>query len=114
MSALSPRSRRRGRAVRTLTALAMAACLLPASHAQEPRSLPPDAADEEPTHSALDTPLFYQLLIGELELRGGASGNSGMRGLSLPPLGQRPRMNLDFGSWLCALAAIAVVWCWGC
>jgi tetratricopeptide (TPR) repeat protein len=35
----------------------------------------PDAA-ETPIRSALDAPLFYQLLIGELELRGGEAGTS--------------------------------------
>jgi tetratricopeptide (TPR) repeat protein len=32
--------------------------------------------DDLPTHSELDAQLFYQLLIGEIELRGGAPGNA--------------------------------------
>jgi tetratricopeptide (TPR) repeat protein len=34
----------------------------------------PPAEGDPPTHSALDAPLFYQLLIGELELRNGETG----------------------------------------
>jgi tetratricopeptide (TPR) repeat protein len=33
-------------------------------------------AASEPTRSALDAPLFYQLLIGEIELSGGEAGNA--------------------------------------
>jgi tetratricopeptide (TPR) repeat protein len=44
--------------------------------AQALPAAPSAAADDLPTHSALDTQLFYQLLIGEIELRGGAAGNA--------------------------------------
>ncbi len=36
----------------------------------------PDAAASAPTNSGLDALLFYQLLIGELELRAGRAGNA--------------------------------------
>jgi tetratricopeptide (TPR) repeat protein len=68
------------RAVRTSAA---AACVLAcvAALAQVPTQSPTpgpaasDADDDEPiTRSALDAPLFYQLLVGELELRSGEAG----------------------------------------
>ncbi|WP_077036552.1 tetratricopeptide repeat protein [Pelomonas sp. KK5] len=34
----------------------------------------PKLPDDPPTHSALDAPLFYQLLVGEMELRSGQAG----------------------------------------
>ncbi len=36
----------------------------------------PAASDDLPTHSALDARLFYQLMIGELELRAGQAGTA--------------------------------------
>lgn len=42
------------------------------AHAQEAAVTP--APVEPPTHSAMDAPLFYQLLIGEIELRSGQPG----------------------------------------
>jgi tetratricopeptide (TPR) repeat protein len=75
MTALNQRSRHGRGAVRMLTGLVLAALALPAAYAQAPDAAPAPMA-EPPTHSAMDTPLFYQLLIGELELRGGAAGNA--------------------------------------
>jgi predicted Zn-dependent protease len=37
-------------------------------------SAAPVVPDEPPTHSAMDAPLFYQLLIGEIELQNGQAG----------------------------------------
>lgn len=37
-------------------------------------SAAPTVPDEPPTHSAMDAPLFYQLLIGEIELQNGQAG----------------------------------------
>lgn len=54
----------------TLRRIACATALLlglHAAHAQE-------AAPKPPTNSAMDAPLFYQLLIGELELNNGQAG----------------------------------------
>ena len=58
----------------TVRHVACAAALLLGlqAHAQE-ATAPPEAATP-PTHSAMDAPLFYQLLIGELELSGGQPG----------------------------------------
>lgn len=58
----------------TVRRVACAAALLLGlrAHAQE-ATAPPEAATP-PTHSAMDAPLFYQLLIGELELSGGQPG----------------------------------------
>jgi tetratricopeptide (TPR) repeat protein len=58
--------------LRTWAGLAVAAFAMPAALAQ----VEAKAADEPPTHSALDAPLFYQLLIGEMELRGGEAGTA--------------------------------------
>jgi tetratricopeptide (TPR) repeat protein len=54
---------------------------LPAAFAQPVQPAPAAAAkageaDEPVVNSNLDAPLFYQLLIGELELRGGQAGNA--------------------------------------
>lgn len=61
-----------------LAALVLAMGALPAALAQAPAvdvavAAPPK---EPPTHSRMDAPLFYQLLVGELELRGGKPGNA--------------------------------------
>lgn len=58
----------------TVCRVACAAALLLGlnAHAQE-GAAPPEAATP-PTRSAMDAPLFYQLLIGELELSGGQPG----------------------------------------
>lgn len=68
----------RRRRWRTLAASAALAAALPVSlHAQSAPAAAPAAAGpapapaEPPLRSALDAPLFYQLLIGEMELRGG-------------------------------------------
>ena len=53
----------------TLAVLAMSCLLRVAALAQSPKT-----ADQP--KSALDAPLFYQLLIGELELRNGQAGNA--------------------------------------
>ncbi|WP_348754010.1 tetratricopeptide repeat protein, partial [uncultured Aquincola sp.] len=50
-------------------------------HAQSPSpaaqaALPAAAAASAPDNSALDAPLFYQLLIGEIELRNGEAGTA--------------------------------------
>ncbi len=52
----------------------IAASLLAAlqTHAQEVAA--PAASTEAPTNSAMDAPLFYQLLIGEIELQNGQAG----------------------------------------
>lgn len=73
---------------RVITTAALLAALQ--AHAQEPAPAattpaapaapqpPADAAsavpDEPPTHSLMDAPLFYQLLIGEIELQNGQPG----------------------------------------
>ncbi|MEO7150942.1 MAG: hypothetical protein ABIX46_04405, partial [Burkholderiaceae bacterium] len=57
-----------GRSVRRLAALAASATLLGAA------SLPTVAAD--PVNSSLDARLFYQLMIGEMELRAGQAGTA--------------------------------------
>jgi tetratricopeptide (TPR) repeat protein len=69
---------RRGRpfftAVTQLLALLAAAFAGCAAWAQDEQAPAPTA--EPPTISALDAPLFYQLLIGEMELRSGEPGNA--------------------------------------
>lgn len=68
---------------RVITTAALLAALQ--AHAQEPAAntpaapAAPEAAasavpDEPPTHSVMDAPLFYQLLIGEIELQNGQPG----------------------------------------
>ena len=76
MLALSPRWR-------AATRHALAAAMLAAGvvHAQSPSpaaqaALPAAAAASAPDNSALDAPLFYQLLIGEIELRNGEAGTA--------------------------------------
>jgi tetratricopeptide (TPR) repeat protein len=76
---------------RALAAAVWLACLPAAAQqpAQTPQDSPPPtgargapagavptAAAEPPGRSALDAPLFYQLLIGEIELRGGQPGTA--------------------------------------
>jgi len=68
----------------SLPALAPAALLvasliggLPAWAATAPSAVAPAASapqDDEPTNSGMDAPLFYQLLVGEMELRTGQAG----------------------------------------
>ncbi|MDP1693458.1 MAG: tetratricopeptide repeat protein [Burkholderiaceae bacterium] len=70
--------RHRARLARRSLALAAAALATAATLAQAPgtpRTAAPNAATE-PARSALDAPLFYQLLIGEIELRNGAADNA--------------------------------------
>ncbi|MFT7723043.1 MAG: tetratricopeptide repeat protein [Roseateles sp.] len=57
---------------RRAAAIAVLMCLGLAAHAQEAKPEAPPA--ESFTNSAMDAPLFYQLLIGELELGGGQPG----------------------------------------
>lgn len=60
-------------------ALAVAAALATPGHAQQPPEPTLEqaaAADAAVTNSSLDAPLFYQLLIGELELRQGEAGTA--------------------------------------
>src|SRR5688572_19265266 len=60
-----------------VAALVLAASALPAALAQAPAvDVAVVAPKEPPTHSRMDAPLFYQLLVGELELRGGKPGNA--------------------------------------
>jgi tetratricopeptide (TPR) repeat protein len=63
-----------GRALR-LSGMAAALCALSAAAAQP---APPAFAASAPAvaNSSLDAPLFYQLLIGEIELRGGDAGTA--------------------------------------
>lgn len=57
---------------RRATAIAILLCLGLSAHAQDAK---PEAPPSEPiTNSAMDAPLFYQLLIGELELNSGQAG----------------------------------------
>src|SRR5687768_10635120 len=65
------RHAREFRSARALAAAALSAALLaaPLALAQSPTA--PKPASEPPTHSALDASLFFQLLVGELELRSG-------------------------------------------
>jgi Flp pilus assembly protein TadD len=51
-----------------------AASLLAAAQLHAQSAPPPAASAELPTNSAMDAPLFYQLLIGEIELRNGQAG----------------------------------------
>ncbi|MGM9485582.1 tetratricopeptide repeat protein [Roseateles sp. NT4] len=51
-----------------------AAALLAALHAHAQEAEVAPAPAEPPTNSAMDAPLFYQLLIGELELQSGQAG----------------------------------------
>ncbi|MEP7282899.1 MAG: tetratricopeptide repeat protein [Rubrivivax sp.] len=60
----------RGAAAFTLVAAAVAAGAAPVPAATV------DTDPEAPTHSALDAALFYQLLIGEMHLRGGDPGTA--------------------------------------
>ena len=69
MSALSPSWRQR----LSRAATAMACVTLCTATAAQTRSDPPVVAKAT---SSLDAPLFYQLLIGELELRSGAAGSA--------------------------------------
>ncbi|WP_046112705.1 tetratricopeptide repeat protein [Aquincola tertiaricarbonis] len=73
MLALSPRWR-------AATRHALAAALLAAGvvHAQVPAeaATPATAAASTPQNSPLDAPLFYQLLVGEMELRNGEAGTA--------------------------------------
>lgn len=69
---------------RVITAAALMGLLQ--AHAQDPAapapasppataaSAAPTVPEEPPTHSAMDAPLFYQLLIGEMELQNGEPG----------------------------------------
>jgi len=78
MSGIAPRAR----SLRTprSAALMLALCSLLAGPAcaqgAGPGAGAPPAAAPAPANSALDAPLFYQLLIGELELRAGRAGNA--------------------------------------
>lgn len=73
MLALSPRWR-------AATRHALVAALLAAGvvHAQVPAeaAAPAAAAASTPQNSPLDAPLFYQLLVGEMELRNGEAGTA--------------------------------------
>jgi tetratricopeptide (TPR) repeat protein len=78
-----PRPSRQGQAapvVRLLAAtLAALACSAPMAQADKPADAPAatsPAAKPQTMPSALDAPLFYQLLIGELELKEGRPGNA--------------------------------------
>jgi hypothetical protein len=62
------------RAAGALAVLAALWVCVPAVHAQATK--PADKTPADKTRSALDAPLFYQLLIGELELRSGHAGNA--------------------------------------
>jgi tetratricopeptide (TPR) repeat protein len=57
-----------------MRALAVAASMLALSVAASAQST--NASAEPPTRSSLDAPLFYQLLIGEIELRQGEPGTA--------------------------------------
>jgi len=59
--------------LRCWAGLAVAAFAVPGALAQVVAKA---ITDEPPTHSALDAPLFYQLLLGEMELRGGEAGTA--------------------------------------
>ncbi len=62
------------RAAGALAVLVALWLCVPAVHAQATK--PADKTPADKTRSALDAPLFYQLLIGELELRSGHAGNA--------------------------------------
>jgi hypothetical protein len=51
-----------------------AAALLAALQAHAQEAATPVVPAEPPTHSSMDAPLFYQLLIGEIELQNGQAG----------------------------------------
>ena len=61
--------------VRNFLTLAAVALATSVALAQAPRAAPPAQAASEP-QSALDAPLFYQLLIGEIALSAGEAGNA--------------------------------------
>ena len=64
---------------RRLLALATSALTMTTALAQSPGAPPPartTAETAEPPRSALDAPLFYQLLIGEIALSTGEAGNA--------------------------------------
>ena len=69
---LPQRHARRHAVSRVIAAAALLAALQ--SHAQDAAPAEPLAPPEPPTHSAMDAPLFYQLLIGEIELTNGQAG----------------------------------------
>jgi tetratricopeptide (TPR) repeat protein len=52
------------------------ACLPAAAQSPQPDALAAAAAKSEPDNSSLDAPLFYQLLIGEIELSAGHPGSA--------------------------------------
>jgi tetratricopeptide (TPR) repeat protein len=58
-----------------LTAVALA-CASVHAQVQEPSAAPATAPKVAPDNSSLDAPLFYQLLIGELELSAGRAGSA--------------------------------------
>jgi len=59
-----------------MRALALAASTLSLCTGALAQDTAAPAPREAPTHSALDAQLFYQLLIGEIELRGGEAGTA--------------------------------------
>src|SRR5687767_4183668 len=63
------RKSRSARALAAAAAIGAALVAAPLALAQGPA--PSSAASEPPTRSALDASLFFQLLVGELELRSG-------------------------------------------
>jgi tetratricopeptide (TPR) repeat protein len=73
-----PQNFRRSDSLRSSAALTLllAACLGAAGAQAKPdnTALPPDSPASAPLNSGMDAPLFYQLLIGELELRSGQAG----------------------------------------
>ncbi len=60
----------------TLATLACCAALAQTGKPADQAAKPPAAAKPAAAPSALDAPLFYQLLIGELELKEGRPGNA--------------------------------------
>jgi hypothetical protein len=59
-----------------LLAALVLACVPATAQSPEPNTQAAAAAKPEPENSSLDAPLFYQLLIGEIELSEGHPGSA--------------------------------------
>lgn len=62
--------------VRGAVFAAAMACSNVQAQSPAPAAAPPASAASAPANSALDAPLFYQLLIGEMEFRAGRAGSA--------------------------------------
>ena len=76
MPCSTARSRRLRSWVAAAAALSLSAGVAWAQQAQAPEAPPPDSAASAPQNSLIDETLFYQLLIGEMELSAGRAGSA--------------------------------------